>query len=216
MWAAHNGHLECARLLLDAGADKNVATRVRIGRCDGFSSCVSVLFNFYRIVYSIFVLLDRGGWLRRSFCLIVRFRVVVLNLYLAMTRPWWCIGFFFSYRQFNFVFANVLKMMLAFWVWWRVKQIYHAILACYMLSIIHISCSEWPNCFWFGNCLWRAWRRAAHWGALVACPFYPLSWLVFFTRRSLAFLVYVCSVPAPRNFSHTGMHSWFQHWFVSC
>jgi ankyrin repeat protein len=30
IWAAANGHVECARLLLDAGVDKNAATNVRI------------------------------------------------------------------------------------------------------------------------------------------------------------------------------------------
>ena len=29
MWAAENGRTDCARLLLDAGADKNAADKVR-------------------------------------------------------------------------------------------------------------------------------------------------------------------------------------------
>ncbi len=33
--AAQNGHAECVRLLIDAGADKEAAGRVRIGRCVG-------------------------------------------------------------------------------------------------------------------------------------------------------------------------------------
>jgi hypothetical protein len=34
IWAAEKGHADCARLLLDAGADKNAKTNVRA--CVGF------------------------------------------------------------------------------------------------------------------------------------------------------------------------------------
>ena len=32
MWAAENGHADCARVLLDAGADKEVKCKVRASR----------------------------------------------------------------------------------------------------------------------------------------------------------------------------------------
>ena len=33
MLAAENGHVECAQLLIDAGADKEAKSQVRFGRC---------------------------------------------------------------------------------------------------------------------------------------------------------------------------------------
>ena len=33
MYAAHEGHTECVRQLIDAGADKEAMTSVRVGRC---------------------------------------------------------------------------------------------------------------------------------------------------------------------------------------
>ena len=51
--AAGNGRAECARLLIDAGADKEARDRVRVGRCfAGMLFC----FNFQFTDVSLFAL----------------------------------------------------------------------------------------------------------------------------------------------------------------
>jgi ankyrin repeat protein len=45
MWAAGNGHADCVRLLIDAGADKEAKDHVRVGRC--FVEAPSRLFLFF-------------------------------------------------------------------------------------------------------------------------------------------------------------------------
>ena len=44
MFAARNGHADCARLLLDAGADKNAKNEVRASICR-VCDCSSSLFG---------------------------------------------------------------------------------------------------------------------------------------------------------------------------
>jgi hypothetical protein len=43
MRATANGQVDCARMLLDAGADKDATSNVRVGRCVFCCASVSVL-----------------------------------------------------------------------------------------------------------------------------------------------------------------------------
>ena len=59
IWAAWNGHTECVRLLIDAGADKDAKDQVRVGQCFAGSSprSVSSLPLHYVIVFVLFSIL---------------------------------------------------------------------------------------------------------------------------------------------------------------
>jgi ankyrin repeat protein len=56
IWAAANGHTDCVRLLIDAGADKEARNHVRVGRC-----LLSSAAPFLPVLLSCFLLLCLTG-----------------------------------------------------------------------------------------------------------------------------------------------------------
>ena len=59
IWAAHNGHADCVRLLIDAGADKDAKDQVRVGRCfaEAPSRSISPFLSFTFVQQHVFLLL---------------------------------------------------------------------------------------------------------------------------------------------------------------
>jgi hypothetical protein len=67
IWASANGHADCARLLIDAGADKEAMTNVRVGRC--FTGAPFHVVSSFMTFYLIFQHLSLRNILHLPCCI---------------------------------------------------------------------------------------------------------------------------------------------------
>ncbi len=88
--AAMNGHVDCARLLLDAGADKNAKNNVRASAVGGVRGIVELRWSWSVACSDVFTVL----------CETVTFLVDIL--FLKMPHTYFCFHCFLISIIFNF------------------------------------------------------------------------------------------------------------------